>query len=104
MHERLPDRDRDRTLEQPATNAALVENIVQDALDSAVAVEPSSVEEVIYISYEETKEDEETHEVNGDKIVEVQLPDGRRVRLQVPQDQDPEAFAADFVSTVEDES
>ena len=102
MHERLPDRD--RILEQPATNAALVENIVQDALDSAVAVEPSSVEEVIYISYEETKEDEETHEVNGDKIVEVQLPDGRRVRLQVPQDQDPEAFAADFVSTVEDES
>ena len=67
-------------------------------------MEPSSVEEVIYISYEETKEDEETHEVNGDKIVEVQLPDGRRVRLQVPQDQDPEAFAADFVSTVEDES
>ena len=94
-------------LEQP-TNA-IVENIVQDTLHSAVvttADEPSVVEEVIYISYEESKEDE-THEVNSgddDKIVEVQLPDGRRVRLQVPQDQDPEAFAADFVSTVEDES
>ena len=105
MHERPPLLA--PNLEQP-TNA-IVENIVQDTLHSAVvttADEPSVVEEVIYISYEESKEDE-THEVNSgddDKIVEVQLPDGRRVRLQVPQDQDPEAFAADFVSTVEDES
>ena len=82
---------------------AIVENIVQDTLHSAVVitgVEPSVVEEVIYIPYEEIKEDE-TLEVNSgddDKIVEVQLPDGRRVRLQVPQDQDPEAFAAEYTA------
>ena len=38
------------------------------------------------------------------KVVEVQLPDGRRVRLQVPQDKDPQTFATDFMNTVEDES
>ena len=66
------------------------------------ADEPSVVEEVIYISYEEGKEGGETREeVNSgddEKIVEVQLPDGRRVRLQVPQDQDPEAFTAEYTA------
>ena len=38
------------------------------------------------------------------KVVEVQLPDGRRVRLQVPQDQDPETFATDFMNTFKDKS
>ena len=95
MHERPPLLA--PNLEQP-TNA-IVENIVHSAVVTT-ADEPSVVEEVIYISYEESKEDE-THEVNSgddDKIVEVQLPDGRRVRLQVPQDQDPEAFAAEYTA------
>ena len=89
--------------QQPAGVNAVVENIVRDA-----PVETTEVEEVIYIAYEEGKEGGETREeVNSgddEKIVEVQLPDGRRVRLQVPQDQDPEAIAADLVSTVVDES
>ena len=63
-----------------------------------MAVEPPVVEEVIYLSYEESKEDSGGGE---EKIVEVQLPDGRTVRLQVPRDQNPEALAADIVGTVE---
>ena len=63
-----------------------------------MAVEPPVVEEVIYLSYEESKEDSGGGE---EKIVEVQLPDGRTVRLQVPRDQNPEAITADIVGTVE---
>ena len=57
---------------------------------------------MIYLSYEESKE-ETGGDASGEKIVEVQLPDGRTVRLQVPQgDQaDPEALATDIVGTVE---
>ena len=102
-HERLSE----ETFAAPdaAPPNAVVENIVRDA----PADEPTVVEEVIYISYEEGKEEggetrEEVNSGDDEKIVEVQLPDGRRVRLQVPQDQDPEAFAADIVSTVVDES
>ena len=56
---------------------------------------------MIYLSYEESKE-ETGGDASGEKIVEVQLPDGRTVRLQVPGDQaDPEALATDIVGTVE---
>ena len=58
------------------------------------------IEEVIYLSYEEsTEETGAGGDANEEKIVEVQLPDGRTVRLQVPRDQDPEAIAADIVGT-----
>ena len=58
------------------------------------------IEEVIYLSYEEsTEETSGGGDANEEKIVEVQLPDGRTVRLQVPRDQDPEAIAADIVGT-----
>ena len=66
---------------------------------ATVAVEPPVVEEGIYLSYEESKE--ESGDACEEKIVEVQLPDGRTVRLQVPRDQNPEELAADIVGTVE---
>ena len=78
---------------------------VQDIGDTAtIAVEPPVVEEVIYLSYEESKEEPGGGcggDASEEKIVEVQLPDGRTVRLQVPRDQNPEALAADIVGTVE---
>ena len=57
---------------------------------------------MIYLSYEESKEEAGGGggDANGEKIVEVQLPDGRTVRLQMPGDQDPEALSADIVGTV----
>ena len=58
------------------------------------------VEEVIYLSYEESKEETGGGDASEEKIVEVQLPDGRTVRLQMPGDQDPEALSADIVGTV----
>ena len=76
---------------------------LQDTGDTAtVAVEPPVVEEVIYLSYEESKEETGGGgDASEEKIVEVQLPDGRTVRLQMPRDQDPEAITADIVGTVE---
>ena len=55
---------------------------------------------MIYLSYEESKEETGGGDGSEEKIVEVQLPDGRTVRLQMPGDQDPEALSADIVGTV----
>ena len=78
-------------------------------------MEPPAVEEeVIYLSYEESKGEAAAGGGGGgggggvdaseEKIVEVQLPDGRTVRLQMPggDQADQEALAAaDIVGTVE---